>query len=231
MGEQVRGIVGQGVDRMIRRAVRKAFRAVYWTPPANEIPKPAVLVVNHHGWHDGYLMYHAVTKLGLPSVDWIQEFDSFPLFGHVGGMPFPAGDPARRAATIRKTIRLMNEESKSLILFAEGVLHRPPELMPFGKSLSMIANKTPASTIIPVAIRYDMALHERPEAYLSFGAPLEKGPDLAYRARLEIARMLDRLAVKIAFERESLQVLCEGTKDVNERLDFRSSPFGRRYRT
>ena len=161
---------------MIRRSVRKAFHTVHWLPPKETPKAPAILVANHHGWHDGYLMYLAATKLGVRVVDWIAEFDAFPLFAKVGGMRFPHDDPAARAATIRRTIRLMRDDGRSLLLFAEGVLHRPPGLMPFGKALETVAHAVPAANVIPVAIRYELAMHERPEAWVRFGEGVPRGP-------------------------------------------------------
>lgn len=232
MPDQVHGTLGRMVDRMIRRSVRRNFRNVYWAPPTLPAPEPAIYVPNHHGWHDGYVMYLALSALGLrkPFHDWIQEYDAFPLFGRIGGMPFPADDAARRAATIRQTIRLMREEGRSLMLFAEGILHRPPELLPFGKSLELIANKVPEAAVIPVAIRYEHSVHERPECHLVFGEPLERGPDLPFRTRLAVKALLDRAAVRVAFEPESFKVLHAGTLDVNERMDMRRIPgLGRRH--
>jgi 1-acyl-sn-glycerol-3-phosphate acyltransferase len=231
MAEQVHGIVGRAVDAMIRRSVRRTFRNVYWLPPEGPVPEPAIFVPNHHGWHDGYLMYLALSALGLqnPFHDWIQEYDAFPLFGKIGGMPFPADDAGRRAATIRRTIRGMREENRSLMLFAEAILHRPPELLPFGKSLELVAGKVPGVTVIPVGIRYEHNVHERPEASLLFGAPMTPGPDLSARTRLEVAALLDRLAAIRAVDPERLRVLHPGTLDVNERMDMRRIPgFGGR---
>lgn len=230
MGEQIQGWAGRQVDAMIRRSVRKGFHNVLWVPPKLPIPEPAVFVPNHHGWHDGYVMYLALAQLGLKGYrDWIAEYDAFPLFGRIGGMPFPPGDPARRATTIRQTIRLMREEELSLMLFAEGTLHRPPGLLPFGKSLELVAGKVEKATVIPVAIRYELALHERPECFIVFGDPVERGPDLARRTRLEVAALLDTLAARRVTDPEAFRVLHAGTKDVNERMDMRNLPiFGKR---
>jgi 1-acyl-sn-glycerol-3-phosphate acyltransferase len=226
MPEQIHGLLGRMVDGMIRRSVRRGFRNVYWEPPTLPIPEPALFVPNHHGWYDGYLMYLALSKLGLqnPFHDWIQEYAAFPLFGKVGGMPFPAEDMAVRAQTIRQTIRWMRDERRNLMLFAEGVLHRPPELMPFGKSLELVAGKVPGVTVIPVAIRYEHNIHERPEASLLFGSPVPLGPDLSARTRLEVWALLDRLAAIRMVEPERLEVLHTGTGDVNERMDMRRIP-------
>jgi 1-acyl-sn-glycerol-3-phosphate acyltransferase len=225
MGEQVQGVVGRLVDGMIRRSVRRTFRGVYWQPPAAPVPEPAIYVPNHHGWHDGYVMYLALSELGLKGFhDWIEEFDRFPFFAKVGGMPFPANAPTVRAATIRRTIRLLREEQRSLMLFAEGVLHRPPELLRFGKALEMLSNKVPEAKVIPVGIRYEHAMHERPEAYLLFGEPVELGPDLSRRTRLAVAALLDRTAVDLAVAPERFKLLHAGTPDVNERFDLRKMP-------
>lgn len=218
---QVEGILGWGVDQMIRRTVRARFRNVYWSPPAEPISPPAILVASHHGWHDGYLLYLAARQLNVRVVDWIAEFDAFPLFAKVGGMPFPPDDPLRRSATIRRTIRLMREERRSLLLFAEGHLHRPPGLLEFGKSLELVASKVPGVQIQPVAIRYDMSLHERPEAILAFGQTcVELGPELAARTRRAVSELQADVDQWLAEGRE-LPILVQGTGDVNERLDAR----------
>ncbi len=217
---QVEGILGKMVDGMIRRSVRGRFRQVYWIPPES-VGHPTVFVPNHHGWHDGYLMYHALSALNLRFLDWITEYDAFPLFGKVGGMPFPANDSNRRVQTIRKTIRLMKSEKRSLMLFGEQQLHRGPQVWPMGGALELIVKKVPDCQVVPVAIRYDMSTHERPEAYLKFGKPIELGPDLLHRTRLSLMREMDRLETTLRLDPELFQVLAKGTFDVNERWDMR----------
>lgn len=206
---------------MIRRSVRRHFRTVYWSPPAEPIPAPSILVPNHHGWFDGYLMYHVVTSLGLRSLDWIQEFDAFPLFSKVGGMPYPIDDPIKRAQTVRRTIRLMRDQARSLVLFAEGQLHPPPTLLSFGRALEVVASKVPSVSIIPVAIRYEMSLHQRPEAYIGFAPPVPLGEDLALRTHTAVATRLESLGQESRQSKESFNILVRGTLDVNERWDMR----------
>jgi 1-acyl-sn-glycerol-3-phosphate acyltransferase len=223
-GSQAKGLAGALVDRMIRRSVRKSFRNVYWIPPEGQVADRTIFVANHHGWHDGYVMYLASSALGLRTLLWIEEFEAFPLFAKLGGMPFPVGDAAGRAKTIRRTLRLMSEEGRCLLIFAEGELHPPPTLLPFGRALEFVAGRSPQSPVVPVAIRYELSLHERPECFIAFGQPLHGEERTAERCRLATGHMLDVLAAKMRLEREAIQVLAPGTPDVNERWDMRRIP-------
>ncbi|MBL8049336.1 MAG: 1-acyl-sn-glycerol-3-phosphate acyltransferase [Chthonomonas sp.] len=208
---QEQGLVGRLVGGMVRRSVRARFHTVYWSPPTTAPRHPAILYANHHGWMDGYLMFYLIQKLNLECVDWIQEFDSFPLFAKIGGMRYPLGDTAARAATIKRTIRLMQAGGKSLVIFPEMELQRPGPLRTFGEALSLVARKVPDVQLVPVAIRYEMSIHERPEAWLTVGEP-EPWCDLdhAQQALADLTR-----------QERQFQVLIEGTKDVNERFGSR----------
>lgn len=222
---QTEGIGGWFVDGVIRRSVRARFRRLYWDPPAAPLMQPCILVANHHNWFDGYVMYHLATKLGIPCLDWIAEFDAFPLFAKAGGMPFPPGDPARRAATVKRTIRKMKSEGWSMMLFAEGTLHYPPKVWELGEALDLVAAKTGA-TIYPVALRYEFAMHERPECWVRVGEAIPTDSDLRQNTRVALEAMLAQLGEEIRHGRE-FAVLAQGTDDVNERWDMRRR-FGKR---
>lgn len=225
---QEEGLIGRLVGGMIRRSVRRSFRNVYWDGDWAGLPNgPVVFVCNHHGWFDGYVMFHVVSALGKRSLDWIEEFGAFPLFRKVGGRPFPVGDAAARAKTVRETIRLMNTEGRSLVLFAEGVLHSPPDVWEFGKSLDLIARKVDGAEIVPVAIAYRMGLHERPEAYIRIGRSLGRGAAAAALAEDEVRRLLTSLDEDIRQER-TFPILVDGTPSVNERWDMRRIKGGKR---
>lgn len=217
---QEEGFIGRQVGNMIRRSVRSRFRAVYWQPPILP-PSPVILACSHNSWFDGYIMFHVATRLGLRCVDWIQEFEAFPLFAKVGGMPFPLDRPDVRTQTIRRTIRLMQQEKRSLVIFPEGVLHPSGEVLPFGKAVLTVARATNAP-IIPVALVYEFALHERPEAFVGFGEPI--APDDADMAQDALVSLLAAIRNDARTRPESFERLVSGTRDVNERWDMRRRP-------
>lgn len=200
-------LLAPAVGWMIRRTLRARFRAIYWN--AAPAPRPgSVLISNHHSWHDGYLMYVLTKRWGLRPLLWAEEFDAFPLFGLLGAMRFPKGNASRRAATIRSTVRAL-AEGRTLVLFPEGVLHRPPELAPFGRALEWLESKCPGSEIVPIAIRIDASVHERPEAVLFVSSERPRASDAK--------PALERALAEAASMGCCSHVLFEGTKDVDER--------------
>ncbi|MEI8281241.1 MAG: 1-acyl-sn-glycerol-3-phosphate acyltransferase [Armatimonadota bacterium] len=216
--KQEEGIIGKIVGGMIRRTVRARLRNLYWSPPKHPIPGPAIFYINHHGWLDGYLMFHAVTKLGMRSLDWIEEFDTFPLFAKVGGMRFSRGDVIGRANTVRTTIKMMRSEKRSLVIFPEGVMHRPGELLPFGKALETVATKVPEATMVPIAIVYELSMHERPEAWISFGEPHQFESLIGCEEKLAGQLVALREAISSG---EKFEILANGTPSINERMSMK----------
>lgn len=209
---QESGLVGRMVGAMIRRSVKSRFHTVYWNPIEPPEP-PVVFYANHHGWMDGYVMFHLVTRLKVRCVDWIEEFDAFPLFSRVGGLRLAKGDTLGRAVVIRQTIRQMREGA-SLVIFPEGELHRPQEVLPLLPGLQTIARRVEGVRFLPVALRYELSLHERPEAWVSVGechsfCSLED-------CRERLVRQLDTSRMQ-----PPGNVLVQGTQDVNERFAWK----------
>ena len=79
-----------------------------------------------------------------------------------------------------------------------------------------MAGHVPKASIIPVAIRYEMSTHQRPECFLLFGPPVPDGDHLGNRTRLAVKRLLDELAMKIKFHPGIFQTLAPGTPDAGE---------------
>ncbi len=223
MNIQDEGFIGKMVGGMLRRGVRSSFRAVYWLPPSFEVKPPVLFFANHHGWFDGHMAYHLAGRLGVRTLDWMQEFDTFPPFRWVGARPFRVNDPLGRAKTVRETIHLMQSEARSLFLFPEGELHYPPEVWSFGKSFEFMIRKVPSLQVVPVAMSYRQSIHQKPEAFLSVGSPMEPGGGMADRARI---RLIDQLAYlrQTSDHPEKFETLVAGKPSVNEKWDMKRLP-------
>lgn len=217
---QDEGMIGRLVGGMIRRSVRKNFKAVYWEPPKIAPKHPCILFANHHGWFDGYLMYHVTNALALPCLDWIEEFDTFPLFRYVGGLPYPKDDAGRRASSVKRTVRALQSGNRSLIIFPDQPLRYPPEIGPMARSLEFLFDKVPDVSLIPVAINYEFSLHERAEAFIRVGSPIPATTNLLTDCRDHLVDLLDETQ-RLVRAGHSFQLLVRGTDSVNERWDMR----------
>ncbi len=227
---QEQGVVGKAVGAMIRRTVHARFYNVYWgcSPnPMTSQKSPTIFVCNHHGWHDGYIMYLVAKQLGIVVSDWIEEYHAFPLFGKIGGLPFPKNDSSLRAKSVRTTIKRM-KQGCSLLLFAEGKLHRGPHILPFSDGLANLLKVLPAKSITPVALVYEQSIHERPEVVVSLGSPIDLNPSATGPQRMETATKVQaELATLLEQTRNDFRlgkhgpILYGGTLDVNERYGFK----------
>lgn len=165
------------VSWIIERSLRQTFRRVCWVGALPSLPEtmPVVLYANHHSFYDGYLAWYlARHTLHRPTVTWMEDWDRFPFFAAQGAYPFPADDPARRAATMRRTARRLRTHPDSLfIYFPEGILHPPEEGIASFSSLPLdrLARLLPPCTWWPVAIHVTWWGESRPTALLAGGTP------------------------------------------------------------
>lgn len=210
----------RAVGALVRRSVRQGFRRVGWRPPARPLPRPVVLVANHHNWFDGHLMFVACAALDVPFRVWMEELGQFPPFRHVGARPYPFGDAAARAATVRGSVRELRAGG-ALVLFPEGVLRPPPEVRPFGRAPVVLARAVPGLTFVPVAVRSRHALHERPEAFLQFGDPIPGEavgvPEGLAALRAALADLCGRVDEELREFGPDWPLLLDGTPSINER--------------
>ncbi|MCS6919033.1 MAG: 1-acyl-sn-glycerol-3-phosphate acyltransferase [Fimbriimonadales bacterium] len=218
------------VDALIGRSLRGHFRAVYvrGAPPA--APRPLVLYANHHYWWDGYLGYWLIRSWGRRMVVWMESYRRFPPFGAIGALPFPAGDAAARARTVRRTVEALRSPQTAVLLFPEGKLHGDTaSLLPFQRSLHWLARRSPEAWLLPLAVHLEPSYHQYPRAYLRVGAPFECdisdgeawlcAAARALQAELEAARADAREAVAEAeVLAQGYAVLLRGRLSVHERF-------------
>lgn len=216
MSRQEIGPIGRAVGAMIRRNLKKNFHTLYWSPPDQPLKAPVLFACNHHGWHDGYVMFAVAEKLDLPCYAWIERYDAFPLFKYIHGLPYRRGKATERATTIRQTQKGMNSKGMSAALFPEAILHPGPDVRKFGEAITELAKAVPDLSLVPTAIHYRKDIHERPEAFVKFAQPLSAKFRDAKNARDVVESLLTDMRSDPDL-RKRMSVLMHGTKDVDER--------------
>ena len=187
-----RGPAAWAVERLMDRALTRAFHRILWHGPVPAVPpgRSVVLLVNHPTFYDGYAGGLVVRRvLGRRPLTWMREWDRFPFFAAAGALPFPEGDPVDRAATVRRTARLLAAPGYGLVYFPEGDLHSPDEpLRPFDAAfLARLGRLFPPVTWLPVALHPTWEAADHPVLRIAAGVP-QDGVDGGERDRIAAVR-------------------------------------------
>lgn len=207
------------VEALLRFGLRRTFRRVCWVgdwPPS--LPDgPVIAYANHHHFYDGHLAWLLFrNQLERPSTVWMADWERAPFFTAVGAQPFPEDDPARRAATVRRTGRRFRAQPRTvLVYYPEGTLHPPDEgILAFDASaIQRLARLYPNVTWWPYSVHVTWRDEARPTALLTGGVPHK--PDGKERARLQ--RLLDTL---VEGGTHSTKTLLRGYRSFEEQWSF-----------
>jgi len=205
---------------LIERALRRTFRRIEWIGPFEPPPGdvPLVIAANHHVFHDSYALGWIVERvLHRRAMVWMAEYDRFPFFGLLGAMPLPPDDAGRRAATVRRTVRIMRRQPASgMIYYPEAQLHPADEgVAPFPpERCARLDRVLPPHLWWPVALRLSGHHRSKPTLQLT-AAPAAPAapPDMAGT----LAVLLTRLAQSAG---APTRVLLDGRPGPEERWRF-----------
>ncbi len=201
--------------KIVESNLRSRFRRIFWNPPDFELPKPLIFAANHHTWHDGFLMFTALKALGLESRYLVHDHGAAGLFHSVGAIACPPDNPAAAAKAFRTCLTDLRN-GVPLVIFPEGELHQPPELLPFQPGLARFSKLAGEAPVCPVAIKTELCKHERPEAWLIFRPLIPYSDSLTADVFASISGALSSLS-QIQHQRQSgWKVLVEGKKSAHE---------------
>lgn len=217
------------VEALLRYELRQSFQRVCWVgswPP--DLPDgPVIAYANHHHYYDGHLAWLLFQEcLDRPATLWMAEWDRFPFFGAVGVQPFPPDDPARRAATMRRTARRFRETPQTvLVYYPEGELEAPDGgVRPFDPdAVARLADLYPEAQWWPLALHVTWRGAARPTAFLTGGAPHEADGH-------ERERLADRWSALHRADLGPCRPLLDGTRSASDRWSFSfAAPLFERY--
>jgi 1-acyl-sn-glycerol-3-phosphate acyltransferase len=193
----VRRRLARGLDGFYAEGVEEA-RAV-----ARE--RPVILVANHVGWWDSFLVVALDEALGTEGYALMDAASvrRLPFFGRLGALPLDRSSAARSRAGLREGAAKLDRPGRALWIFPQGH-HRPAHLRPLGfrGGVTLLARMAPAAATIPIAIQYAWGEGAVPAAWAHLGAPLPSGEATAEALEEAVgaglARIDDALAGRAA---------------------------------
>ncbi|RTG98031.1 1-acyl-sn-glycerol-3-phosphate acyltransferase [Thermus scotoductus] len=180
-------------DRPLARFLKALVEGIFWRSLRNNLrsvyllgelpPYPLVLVMNHHSFYDGHLVWFLGQLAGKPTSLLIAEENlrSFPILSLVGAL---------EANRLREALRRLNR-GEWVAVFPEGRMGYPGPLGPLRPGALWLAKKA-GTPLLPVATRVVLRGFEQPEAFILMGKPLP--PEVSLEERLgELLTQLDQI--------------------------------------
>lgn len=173
----------------MRRRLRVRMRGL---PAALPAGRPVILVANHVGWWDGFLLRELHRQLRpdapLYTVMLERELAQRPFFRRIGCVGIDPLRPASVARTLRALQARTRERPEALIsFFPQGRIwpsHRRP--LGFRRGVELLIRRLPQPVVLPVALHQEPLDAPAPTAFVSVGRPLS-APDEMSLERLEAA--------------------------------------------
>ncbi len=182
------GLLARCVRRLIRRALRRRFAAVWSNePPVVPVGQPVVVCANHSNWWDGFLAAATTDMLSgrrfwlLQQEEHLRRYDWFRRCGVIG-IDLRGGTGALPG--LRRALGVLQEDPHAFLwIFPQGRLTHPAEPIEVKPGARFLA-KHSGALMLPVIIRYDWQGGARPSIWLRWGQPL---PSAASAEELQLA--------------------------------------------
>ncbi|NHK39535.1 1-acyl-sn-glycerol-3-phosphate acyltransferase [Thermus thermophilus] len=199
--------LGLLVEALVLRSLKESLRGVYLR---GEAPTgPLVLVLNHHGFFDGHLVW-LLGKLYRKPLSLLvaeENLKGFPVLKLAGAL---------EAGRVREALRRLGR-GEWVALFPEGEMRYPGPLGPLREGARWLARKAGVS-LLPVALRVVLRGYEHPEAFVWIGKPVPPGEEAG--ALGELLQALDALLAQTHPREvpEGFREVLRGRRSLEERV-------------
>lgn len=170
----VRGRLARGLDGFYAEGVEAARAAAR--------ARPVILVANHVGWWDSFLVVALDEALGTEGYALMdaESVRRLPFFARLGALPLDRSGASTSRAGLRAAAAKLDRPGRALWIFPQGH-HRPAHLRPLGflGGVALLARMVPEAAIVPIAIQYAWGERPAPAAWAHLGAPLPATVDAA----------------------------------------------------
>ncbi len=136
--------------------------------------RPVILFCNHTNWWDGLMVYLLTRQMTHKAAYCMMEekqLKHYRFFTWLGAFSVDLSSPLRSAAALRYAQRLLVRKDTAIWIFPQGKICRPGEPVVIKPGTDYLAQSTPHSMLVPVAMRYDFFREDRPNALIEIGKP------------------------------------------------------------
>lgn len=182
------GLGEWALQRIVVPSLRRMFGGIYvYIHPAtlrlrSPVESPVIFCLTHSGWWDGHIAYMLNQKIFKHDGYLMMEevhLARYAFFTWVGVFGIDRHDARKAIASIEYITGLLKETPNSTLwMFPQGTMTHP-EVRPldvFGGAAN-IARRVGRCAVVPVALRYDFLMEQRPDAFARLGPPIFLGEE------------------------------------------------------
>jgi 1-acyl-sn-glycerol-3-phosphate acyltransferase len=223
---------------LVVSAVRASFHTVNLRqdgPPPGPLTgasgAPVVLFANHCSWWDGYMLMLAnQRRWRLDAYLMMEErqLARYPFFRYAGAFSVDRDNPRSAARSIAYAAQLLTAApGRGLLIFPQGrILANDRRPLGFYGGAGHLVKRLETCLARPVALRYEFIGEQKPDAFISIGAPLhfaapnDAPRDITARLEASLAAELDRVRDEVLEYRfAGYDLLASGAWSVNRLWD------------
>jgi 1-acyl-sn-glycerol-3-phosphate acyltransferase len=140
-----------------------------------EAKMPLIIYANHSSWWDGLVISEILRKFDFDNYVMMEEkhLRKLRLFRKLGAFSVVRENPRDALRSIEYAASLLTEKAnRMLLIFPQGKIF-PNDVRPlfFYTGLARIVEKIIRCSVVPIAIRYEVAGHFKPEIFVKIGEP------------------------------------------------------------
>lgn len=168
LADELQRAIARALPWLVRRSLRRGLRGVWARGDFAALPPGGVLLAaNHHSWWDPYLGWLLGRRLQRPLSGLMAAatLERFPFFRSHGALA---------THEVREALRRL-QRGELLLVFPEGGLRAPGPPAALRPGAAFLAARA-GVPVYPLALRVLLRGAQRPEAFLTLGAPLTPAP-------------------------------------------------------
>lgn len=190
---------------------------------------PAILYANHSNWWDGLVAFYLSKKLwnidAYVMMD-IEQMQKYRFFKWLGAFSVNRNSPKEAMDSVEYSVSMLHNSNRVLWIFPQGIM-QPNDFRPiiFYGGISKITQKLGEVDLMPVAVRYEFLMEQRPEIFISIGKTKTTGlnndtKELTGILNNSLLGELDALKKKVInSEFGSFKIILQGRQSRNKTVD------------
>jgi len=196
---------------------------------ARHAKNPSIIYANHSNWWDGLAAFYLSEKLwnidAYVMMD-IEQMQKYRFFKRIGAFSVNRNNPKEAMESVEYAVSLLQSTNRVLWIFPQGVM-QPNDFRPikFYSGISKIVQKLGEVNLLPVTLRYEFLMEQRPELFISIGKAktFNSGVDtkeLTGTLNDKLIGELDALKNKIInSELDGFKIILQGKQSRNKTVD------------